>query len=186
MKVGVVFPPGANLAQPAAVIPLHAAELHLDDGVDEDARHSRILRRELYQAGLPLCPDIAIQCEFFPVCKSNRFKIVTLAPGALVVERQPDIGIKPVLVADVPARHWPSAWLAHIRNQHQSEFFIGDLFRQLFEVLNQAGVSIVAIAGQPYDLVTASFRGHAYTSSEAADGIAADGIGKIRCRSCNL
>ena len=71
MKVGVVFPPGANLAQPAAVIPLHAAELDFDDRVDEDARHAWILRRELYQARLPFCPDIAIQRELFSVRKCN-------------------------------------------------------------------------------------------------------------------
>ena len=127
------------------------AEHLLDRRVHENARDLRIGRRALDQLRVQRRPDVRIDCEGILEHRGGADVLALLRrENAVGHGREPDIGVEPDLMAGMTGDHRPAARLRHVADEEARPAVEATRVAcQTLEIVEQAGMSPIAIAREP-------------------------------------
>ena len=186
VEVGVVSPPGPQLAQPAAVTLLRSAQGAFYDRIDENAVYPRMIGGRFEKKPL-MSPPVPAESE--PPGSDHAagiasFRVPTVRAPGRAGQAEPDIHVHAVLMATVHGQHEPAAWLRKVAHHHQLTGVLTQCPAQVPHQADRIRMAVIALAVTP-DADKAGAGGwQRPRPRDAAVGGSPDGDG--RSQSCRL
>ena len=177
----VMFPPGANFAQPA-VSGMRPAECLLDAGIHEEPVNFRHFRGDLQYSfigfrPLPAVDQIGMSAQYRRRMPVFAFVLGQCSAFGLFRQQEPDVDIQPGLVAAVSAQGRAAARLSHVADQQHAKVFGCGALPQGFDKMFQVGVAEITVPGKAHYLIARSVWRQFDGAAQAAGCIGADAFG---------